>query len=191
MSTALDEFVDLVRAGMPKGSVGVRRETEVCGHCEDRLFDGGSFPGLKVCPICNIWLHSVSPARRDPSQIGKRRKSCYAVHMANHMVGVVSRGLRKKQKAKEASIRMNEQRLAEVGKATRIEPTDVPSPVPAVVADPLLDEFYLSRTRYTGEDLRKKRSNLRSDTSDEEWRRQPCTAASADPMTTSSGRIYA
>jgi hypothetical protein len=67
LSTALDEFVDLVRAGMPKGSVGARRETEVCGHCTDRLLDGGSFPGLKVCPICNIWLHGVSPARRDPS----------------------------------------------------------------------------------------------------------------------------
>ena len=160
MSRALDELIDIARSGMPKGVVGAKRATVNCGLCEQRLF--GPTPkaatGLRICRVCNTWMHGCTNAT----------ESCYDVHMAGHMAGIVTRGMRKRAKTQQQAARA--QRVIEAAKQKKDRSRAcVPCLQPAAAAaDPILDEFYTSRKVYVGEELEKRREVLRGDTSDEE-----------------------
>jgi hypothetical protein len=124
------------------------------------------------------------------------RKSCHDAHMAEHMAGIVTRGMRKRAKTQEHAARA--QRIIEAAKQKKDRSRAcAPCLVPAAAADPVLDEFYTSRKPYASEELEKRRAVLSGDTSDEE-RLEPttyCTKCGSDDcfkrsdLCTSQGRI--
>jgi hypothetical protein len=81
---ALDLLLELVRVGLAKPPVGAQRKTKQCKDCCEPLFRPVVAAGLRICVVCNDWLHG----------------DCYAEHMKGHVTGLLCLGWRKQQKAK-------------------------------------------------------------------------------------------
>ncbi len=76
---ALEELFLLLRRGMNKQAVGIKRVPDKCGHCEGDLFTPEGGADSQICPFCNCWLH----------------KTCAETHMVQHVKGILCRGSRR------------------------------------------------------------------------------------------------
>ena len=188
VSIAVDKLLDTLTRGYYSNHVGQTRTVTVCGECHKPLTDSER---IKVCSICNCWVHCCKETATDAEEDENSRttKDCFARHVGSHVFGVIQRGIRRgvrardqQKEAEEAKKRASESKALKkrLDEKERLRDADTSDGSFIHVtseseADEKLAAFHAERPKVTleAEQSRANRSaenlrRLRSETSDEE-----------------------
>ena len=81
-SKALEDLFLLLRQGMNRQVVGIKRTPNQCGQCQSALLAEDRGADVKLCLFCNCWLHG--------------EEYCVPAHMQRHVKGILCRGFRRR-----------------------------------------------------------------------------------------------